>query len=132
VYAVAYCVGKPARWPEASCGGWYRGNPAVPIDELDANWVEGAEIVYIGKADCTPSTDLRVRLRAFARFGAGARVSHWGGRLIWQLPEPASLRIGWLETGEADPLAVEAGLIAEFRAAFGKPPFANDPHRFGQ
>jgi hypothetical protein len=57
---------------------------------LIANWVDGAEVVYIGKAD-----QLKRRLTQFADFGGGKPIGHWGGRLIWQLHEyrRAALRV---------------------------------------
>lgn len=56
--------------------------PSVSIDELQRTWVPGAEVVYLGK-----SGDLRRRLNAYRRHGAGQRVGHWGGRYIWQLAD---------------------------------------------
>ena len=63
--------------------------PTVALDALVANWVDDAEVVYIGKAD-----QLRRRLTQYADFGAGKPVGHWGGRLIWQLPSPDQLIVG--------------------------------------
>jgi len=128
VYVVAYESGTPADYPPSSTGGWFKGrDPGVSRDVLTANWVEGASIVYIGKAD-----QLRRRLIQFCDFGAGKPVGHWGGRLIWQLPDPSALRVAWLETPGEDPRAVEADLIARFRRIHGKPPFANEPQRLGR
>jgi hypothetical protein len=126
VYAVECPSSKPPKWPETSCGGWLRGDPAVPFDELEANWVDGADIAYLGQ-----SKGLRRRLTDFSRFGAGKPVRHWGGRLVWQLPDPSALRVGWFETPLESPVSVEARFIAEFRSVFGKPPFANNPDRLG-
>jgi hypothetical protein len=94
---------------------------------LAANWVKGAEIVYIGKGD-----QLRRRLIQFADFGDGKPVGHWGGRLIWQLPASSKLRVAWLETPGRDPRQVETELIERFRAIYDKPPFANEPQRLGR
>jgi hypothetical protein len=112
---------------DRSCGGWFKDrDPTVPHNHLAANWVEDAEIVYIGKAN-----NLRRRLREFAKFGAGHKIAHWGGRLIWQLEESATFLVAWKETQGLDPVAEEAKMISEFRSAYGQPPFANDPHRLG-
>ena len=74
--------GSPATFAERSCGGWFKGKePTVANAALVANWVENAEVVYIGKAD-----QLKRRQTQFADFGIGKPVGHWGGRLIWQLP----------------------------------------------
>lgn len=110
-----------------SCGGWFKGkDPSVCRKALIANWVDDAEVVYIGKAD-----ELRRRLIEFADFAAGRPIGHWGGRLIWQLPSIADLRVAWMETPSRDPLAIEAELINLVRQTYGKPPFANAPHLLG-
>jgi hypothetical protein len=125
VYVITYS--GPADFVERSCGGWFKGkDPTVARDAMRANWVEGADVVYIGKAD-----RLKRRLTQFADFGAGKPIGHWGGRLIWQLPNIEALRVAWKETPGRVPVEVEEELIAAFRHSHGKPPFANDPHRLG-
>lgn len=127
VYVVTFGEGRPARYSDRSCGGWFKGkDPSVSKDSLAANWVDGAEVVYIGKAD-----HLRRRLLQFADFGAGKPIGHWGGRLIWQLSNVADLRVAWKETPGRVPSHAEAELIDLFRQTYGKPPFANNPHRLG-
>lgn len=127
VYVVTYKAESPVTFSDRSCGGWFKGkDPSVTMDALIANWVDGAEVVYIGKAD-----QLRRRLTQYADFGAGKPVGHWGGRLIWQLRYTDQLIVGWKETPGHIPVEVETELIASFRQVHGKPPFANDPHRFG-
>ena len=127
VYVISYSGSNPINFEERSCGGWFKGkDPTVSRDALLANWVAGVEVVYIGKAD-----QLKRRLTQFADFGAGKPVGHWGGRLIWQLPNGDALRVAWKETPGQVPVKVEAELIAAFRMLHGKPPFANDPHRLG-
>jgi hypothetical protein len=127
VYVITYSGAEPVGFSGRSCGGWFKGrDPAVPRQALIANWVEHAEVVYIGKAD-----QLKRRLQQFADFGAGKPVGHWGGRLIWQLRSIDALRVAWKETRGRVPRAVELELLANFRALHGKPPFANDPHRLG-
>jgi len=120
--------GRP-EFLDANPGGRFKGrDPTVPFEVLRANWVDDAEVVYIGKAD-----QLRRRLRQFADFGAGHPIGHWGGRLIWQLADSEMLLVAWKRTlAEVVPRAAEAELIARFRAAYGKPPFANDPHLLGR
>ena len=125
VYVVTYDAEGPVAFAERSCGGWFKGkDPTVTLDVLTANWIDGAEVIYIGKAD-----QLRRRLMQYADFGAGKPVGHWGGRLIWQLPSTDRLLVGWKETPGHVPVQVEADLIGQFRHSYGKPPFANDPHR---
>lgn len=128
VYVVARSALTEPAFVNQSCGGWFKGrDPTVTAAELRANWVSDATIVYIGKAN-----NIRRRLREFAKFGAGQNIGHWGGRLIWQLADSDELVVAWMPTPGRDPLVVEAGLIMEFRSLYGKPPFANEPHRLGQ
>jgi hypothetical protein len=125
VYVITY--GAPPVFDAQSSGGRFKGkDPTVTRDALVANWVEGAEVVYIGKAD-----QLRRRLIQFADFGAGKPAPHWGGRLIWQLASPQALCVAWKETPGEVPVKVEVALISAFRDIHGKPPFANIPHRLG-
>lgn len=127
VYVVSYGGAEPVDFAERSCGGWFKGkDPSVSPDALLANWVAGAEVVYIGKAD-----RLKRRLTQFANFGASRPVGHWGGRLIWQLPDLGALSVAWKKTPGQVPAEAETALIATFRRAYGKPPFANEPHRLG-
>jgi hypothetical protein len=127
VYVITYSGENPVAYAERSCGGWFKGkDPTVAVEALAANWVEDAEVVYIGKAD-----QLKRRLTQFADFGAGKAIGHWGGRLIWQLPNIDQLLVAWKETPGRVPVEVEAELITSFRQAYGKPPFANNPHRLG-
>lgn len=122
IYAVSYAGKPPFDWPVASCGGWHKGrNPTVHPDRLRAEWVEGTDLVYIGKTDRT----LAKRIGEFARFGNGEPVAHCGGRLIWQLPDPALLMIGWMELAPGQASSAEAAMLGEFFDGFGKLPFAN-------
>ncbi|WP_156377801.1 hypothetical protein [Sphingopyxis sp. Root1497] len=122
VYAVSYAGEAPLDWPVSSCGGWHKGrNPAVHPDRLRAEWVEDTDLVYIGKTDRT----LAKRIGEFERFGNGEPVAHWGGRLVWQLPDPAMLTIGWLELAPGQASSAEAAMLGEFFDRYGKLPFAN-------
>ncbi|MEZ5709917.1 MAG: hypothetical protein R3E02_11080 [Blastomonas sp.] len=52
VYVVTNNTESPISFSERSCGGWFKGkDPTVGPDALATNWVDGAEVVYIGKAD---------------------------------------------------------------------------------
>jgi len=116
----------PPAWVTRSpVGLTWRGDPSVSVEQLEANWVLGARVVYIGKAK---NRRLRSRLREFLRYGEGRGGRHAGGRLIWQLPDPWRLLVAWqaLPT-DANALAFEGDLIAAFRSVYGKPPFANAP-----
>jgi hypothetical protein len=128
VYVVVQAPKSKPDFLDANPGGRFKGrDPTVDEDVLQANWIDGAEVVYIGKAD-----NLRRRLREFMRFGGGAPIGHWGGRLIWQLARSSDLLIAWRETPGEVPKEVEMQLISDFSAAYGKPPFANEPHRLGR
>jgi hypothetical protein len=127
VYVVSYPQSDGPEFSAVSCGGWFQGrNPSVSADVLAANWVSETDVVYIGKA-----SNLRRRLRQFSDFGAGKSIGHYGGRLIWHLPDIHNLSAAWLETPSENPLAVEAKMLSQFRSAFGRAPFANDPQRMG-
>ena len=126
VYVVVNAVGSPGFLGASPAGRFKDRDPSVSEDVLRANWVEDAAVVYIGKAD-----DLRRRLREFMRFGSGEPVGHWGGRLIWQLSDSRSLLVAWRVTAGQVPREVEVAMIDAFRDAWGKPPFANEPHRLG-
>lgn len=122
VYAVLYPLDSPAVWPGKSSGGWHKGrDPAVSEDVLRQNWVDGSEIVYIGMTERT----LAKRISEFSRFGRGLPVAHWGGRLVWQLPDVEALSIGWLPLEPASARAEESRLLQEFVSVFGRLPFAN-------
>jgi hypothetical protein len=128
VYVVWRAAADRPEFLETNPGGRFkRRDPTVTQDALQANWVDGAEVVYIGKAN-----SLKRRLGEFERFGAGAPIGHWGGRLIWQLADSVMLCVAWKSTPGLDPKQVEGKLIGEFRQLYGKPPFANDPHLLGR
>ncbi len=112
---------------EESVGGWFKDrNPTVSIEELEQNWVPNTAVVYIGKAGTlTGKATLKSRLRQYMKFGQGKKIGHWGGRYIWQLEDHAALQVCWQPTPEKDPGAIESELINQFRAQFGKRPFAN-------
>ena len=95
--------------------------------QLAAKWVEGAKILYIGKADAGAAAGhgLRGRLRQYARHGLGG-TSHHGGRYIWQLQDSAALLVAWRPT--LDPRVEEKALLAEFETEHNALPFANLRH----
>ena len=112
---------------EESVGGHFKGrNPTVPISELQMNWVNESEVVYIGKAGGLSSkATLKKRLRQYMRFGQGVAVGHWGGRYIWQLQNASNLTVCWKVLSSDEPRDIEAGLIQDFVGKFGCRPFAN-------
>jgi hypothetical protein len=116
---------KPA-FLAKSPGGRFKGrDPTVSVSTLAEKWVPGAHIVYIGKAKVANR-----RLKQFARFGAGEPVGHWGGRLIWQLVDVASVLVAWHSiTWSETAREYEKRLIAHFEEIHGgSMPFANLTH----
>jgi len=105
-----------------------RGDPSVPVEELAAKWVDGAQVIYIGKAGSpqNPWETLAERIRQFVDFGAGEPVDHWDGRYIWQLAAAEDLVVCWKETPNEEPADVAGRMIGEFKEAYGgRLPFAN-------
>nr|WP_276548750.1 hypothetical protein [Brachybacterium muris] len=127
VYVIVRQCGEAPEFLPSSPAGRFKGkDPSVTRQRLEAEWVAGAEVVYIGKASGGASgrRGLRKRLNEFRRFGEGEQIGHWGGRLIWQLEESDSLLACWKETDE-EPARVESEMIQQFVADFGRRPFAN-------
>jgi len=106
-------------------GGWFQNmDPDYPIAEVDASWVAGAKIVYIGKA--AGRHGLQQRLRQLVRFGYGEPIGHRGGRILWQLAGSRSLQVRWRVTSRDMARTLEAQAIAAFKAKYdGRRPFAN-------
>jgi hypothetical protein len=118
---------EPPSFLPRSPAGWFKGkDPTASQDDLQAKWVPGAQIIYIGKAGGeSQDATLRSRIKALLDFGKRRPVAHWGGRYIWQLTDAADLIICW-ETCEAeDPSVVEKRLLADFKKKHGRLPFAN-------
>lgn len=128
VYVVVRPTDEPPQFLDASPAGHFKGkDPTVAATELSRLWVPGERIVYIGKANLSANgkRHLRKRLDEFRRFGAGAPIGHSGGRRIWQLADHAELLVGWRVTPNADAMKVETKMLADFRAHYGRLPFAN-------
>jgi hypothetical protein len=119
---------QPPRFLDVSPAGHFKGKDlTVPVAELAALWVPDTRIVYIRKpsAGTDGKRHLRKRFDEYRRFGAGAPVGHSGGRRIWQLADHARLLVGWCVTDAADAAKIETRMLAEFRAHYGRLPFAN-------
>ncbi len=90
-----------------------------PVERLVEKWVEGAEVLYIGKG-----TQLRRRIRQLIRHSQGLVVTHTGGEIVWQLRNSGQLLVCWRPY--PDPRRAERTHIQEFRRANqGRLPFAN-------
>jgi len=89
------------------------------LEDLNRRWVVGTPIVYIGKA--MGQEGLRDRLKPFSKKSS----SHSGGRAIWQLQEADLLLVCWIETPHHRADRVEDDFIDQFKAVYGRIPFAN-------
>lgn len=111
------------QFSQESRGGDFKGkDPTVDTEILRSNWVEGAVVVYVGKAE-----DLKRRLNEFCRFGSGVPIGHWGGRYVWQVADSDEWLVCWKSCDEGEiALEAEAALLREFADAHGgRLPFAN-------
>ena len=128
VYLVLRVATEAHEFLEISTGGWFKGqDPTVSLDVLQRNWVDGAIVLNIGKAGGPGSSaTLKSRLKQYLDFGAGRRVGHRGGRLIWQLRDADELVIAWKVIESGVPREVEGEYIRVFKETNqGSRPFAN-------
>ncbi|MDQ0754875.1 hypothetical protein [Arthrobacter sp. B3I4] len=128
VYAVLMPEGFVPRFLVTSAGGRFKGkDPSLSKAALSAEWIGGADVLYIGKAGAGKAgrRGLRKRIQEFADFSRGLPVGHWGGRLLWQLADSQALVIAWMELPPNLVDATEARYHAEFVALHGRLPFAN-------
>jgi predicted RNase H-like HicB family nuclease len=124
VYVVLYEGEHRPNFLDASVGGWFKGkNPSVDKNLLVKKWVDGTNVVYIGKASST--VGLRKRLKQYRDFGDGRRVGHKGGRYIWQIEGCDDLIVAWKCATEVTAEQLEAQLQNEFCDLYGQLPFAN-------
>lgn len=121
VYVVLRESGAPYEFLGKSVGGHFKAkDPTVAVQVLANEWIEDAQVVYIGKA-----TSLRSRIWQYRQFGTGRPVGHWGGRYVWQLDDSQNLTVAWRTTPDQDPRDVERALISDFVRDYGRRPFAN-------
>jgi hypothetical protein len=127
VYMVLYTHDTSPVFPARGTGGYFKErDPNVSQNTLQENWVEGAKVIYIGKAGGTSrSSTLKARIKNYLRFGQGKNASHWGGRYIWQLKDSESLQFCWKVLIDEDPRQVEKNLIYDFKNIYHNWPFAN-------
>jgi hypothetical protein len=132
-----YFVIYPHEWPEdlflaKGTGGHFKGkDPNVSIEELWSNWVEDADILYIGKAggirnNGTPiKSTLMKRIIMLLRFGNGKNIGHRGGRYLWQHENSPDFRVYWYRCTDENPICLEKQLINDFQKMYHKKPYAN-------
>jgi len=127
IYMVLYLGSNRPSFIIPGTGGFFKGkNPNVSTEALLSNWVKDTVTLYIGKAGGTGSdATLKKRLRQYLRFGQGADIGHYGGRLIWQIKDSGNLLVCWKTQMSEEPRVMEYELIQEFVLQYGKRPFAN-------
>jgi hypothetical protein len=128
VYLILRPDAAAPRYVTPGSGGRFKGRDwAYPVATLADAWVEGALVLYVGKAGGPGQrATLRGRLDEYMQFGLGRPVAHTGGRSIWQLDGSDRLLACWRPTPGQIPEAIEIGLIEAFKAAHGgRRPFAN-------
>ncbi|MEU1224121.1 hypothetical protein [Streptomyces microflavus] len=123
VYVVIRMAVSPPSFLSSSPAGHLKGrSPSVAPCKLADAWVDGATVVYVGKAE--GRNGLRQRLTVYRRHGTGQRAGHWGGRYIWQLADSDTLVVAWRPTPHAS--KAEQALLDEFKIiCHGALPFAN-------
>ncbi|WP_276484664.1 hypothetical protein [Paraflavitalea pollutisoli] len=126
VYLIVGRGNKMSFLPKGT-GGFFKGkDPNVALPFLHEKWVEGAKVLYIGKAgSSTGKATLHSRLNQYFKFGQGRNVGHWGGRLVWQIEGARELVVCWKTLSDLEPRKVEQDLIKAFVRQFDKRPFAN-------
>ncbi|MDQ0079405.1 hypothetical protein [Arthrobacter oryzae] len=112
---------------KSTAGVFKKKDPSLTQAALAAEWVDGADVLYVGKAGpgSKGNRGLRRQVQEFIDFGKGKPPGHWDGRLIWQLANAKSLLIAWKELPAGGLNQEEAKYHAGFREEFGRLPFAN-------
>lgn len=128
IYVVLRTTSSPPVFLTASPAG--RGTDQTrPPDFLASEWVDGTDVLYIGKANSGSRHDgVWRRLKQYRRTGAGRSSNHLGGVWIWQLQDAGELLVCWKALGDRSDEAVrnvERCLIADFVFRYGRRPFAN-------
>jgi hypothetical protein len=118
---------EPRFLTKSTAGIFKKKNPSLPMSGLTAEWVEDADVLFIGKASpgSKGNRGLRRQIQEFVDFGNGKPPGHWDGRLIWQLADAGALLMAWKELPAEELNAAQANYHAEFRQLHGRLPFAN-------
>jgi hypothetical protein len=118
---------EPQFLAKSTAGVFKKKDPSLRAEALHGEWVDDADVIYIGKAGpgSKGNRGLRRQIQEFVDFGKGKPPGHWDGRLTWQLADPQTLIIAWKELPAAEVNLAEAKYHAEFREHFGRLPFAN-------
>lgn len=118
---------EPRFLGKSTAGIFKKKDPSLRLEALAAEWVDGADVLYVGKAGpgSKGNRGLRRQIQEFVDFGKGKPPGHWDGRLIWQLAGPGLLLIAWKELPVEELNAAEAKYHADFLQEHGRLPFAN-------
>lgn len=118
---------QPKFLAKSTAGVFKKKDPTLKPEALAAEWVDGADVLYVGKAGpgSKGNRGLRRQIQEFVDFGLGKPPGHWDGRLIWQLAAANTLVIAWKELPVEQLAAAEAGYHAAFVEEYGRLPYAN-------
>ncbi|SDP69909.1 hypothetical protein SAMN04487914_1282 [Arthrobacter sp. ok909] len=118
---------RPQFLARSTAGVFKKKDPTLKAETLGAEWVDGADVLFVGKAGpgSKGNRGLRRQIQEFVDFGAGKPPGHWDGRLIWQLAAAGTLIIAWKELPVEQLNAAEAGYHAAFVEEYGRLPYAN-------
>ena len=130
VYVIVRTSTANPAFTSVTVGGSLKGrDSSYPLATVEANWISGEAVLYIGKADVRKSTrnGLAKRLDEYRRFGLGEKVLHGGGRLVWQLADNQTLLVAWRGTPSDNRAErVKDLLLLDFMEDHGgRMPFAN-------
>lgn len=124
-YKGIYIIVRPVSFQniyfdECSKAGRHKGkNPTVTVEKLRSKWIDGAEVLYIGKSE----TSVQKRMQQHRDFWYGEAVPAWGGRIIAQLRDFGKLEVWYFQCDI--PKDMEHTLLKEFVSQYKKLPFAN-------
>jgi hypothetical protein len=118
---------EPHFLKRSTAGVFKKKIPTLPAEAIWAEWVDGADILYLGKAGpgSKGNRGLRIQIKEFLDFGRGLPPGHWDSRLIWQLTHTDELILAWKELPADEVNRAEAAYHGAFIADHGKLPFAN-------
>jgi hypothetical protein len=126
IYLVLRVSDAPPRFRAQSPAGWFKGvDPTETVSVLQAKWVPGTPLIYVGKATAGSQRrrHLRKRLSELVDFGSGRPIGHRGGRYLWQIEGSDGFLVAWRPA--EDPTCAESDLLRAFATAHGSLPFAN-------
>jgi len=121
IVRISDCV--PEFLEKSTGGAFKKRDPGCLPEFVRKNWVQGAHVVYVGKA--AGRRGLRRRLDDLVAVGYGEAVGHWGGRLLWHLPEREKLLVRWRICSKEQADKAETNVIGSFKTLYGMRPYAN-------